>query len=60
MQGRSIPTSVLLTETLRLLPQSLLLVAVFALISMVAFSVTRSFAAVIATFSCLMFFSGPI
>jgi hypothetical protein len=63
MQERSIPTKVLLTETLRLLPKFLLLVALFGIAHAVvyfSYGSSRLLAIVIAVFFALTFFSAPL
>jgi hypothetical protein len=60
MQDRSIPTKVLLTETIRLLPQFVLFVAFLTLIYAVAFSASGSMAIALGTFFALMFFAAPL
>ena len=63
MQERSIPAKVLLTETLRLLPQFLLLVALLGIAhAIVYFSYGSSslLAVVVAAFFALTFFSAPL
>lgn len=60
MQDRTIPTKVLLTETLRMLPQSALFVVFVALICVVAYSAAVSLAIAAATFSSLTFIAAPL
>ena len=63
MQDRSIPTRVLLTATLRLLPKFLLLIAILALVYAVihvAFGASKLLAALVAVFYALVFFAAPL
>ena len=63
MQDRSISTNVLLTETFRLLPQFLLLVALAALACLIVYlslGTSELLALVFASFFTLVYFSAPI